>query len=380
MRIPGRILIVGTLAAIALSARGPAARAGVDPGLCHSTTARAAIPPNFAVNACFDGSHLTLEDSINYVLEVGSTGAVGPPKRIETDFGLAADAERLHARGNAGIFLPGDKLVFPVGAGAGSVGLTHAPDNGFYAIATTIAAFFPGKPAAVLGAFTALVAELNDDEDKYANCLIGKDWLGQLGCESEHSWNVTYAAGRAAVNGTASDIVAAVLAPAEWAKWVQATVDQALPLIKAAKVIKIAPASATPASRPTTAPSRTAPEAPPNTTTQAAPSTPSPTTVTTGSGALENGAQFSSMCVVAWPTAPTITGNSIQMTMSCNAVPESDYLFTVVTYGDPNLAICPDHPDAYVTGTVNGAATSDYGFKELLVTASSVKVQGQCAS
>jgi hypothetical protein len=61
-------------------------------------------------------------------------------------------------------------------------------------------------------------------------------------------------------------------------------------------------------------------------------------------------------------------------------VPESEYLFTVVTYGDPNLPICPDHPDASVVGTVSGTATSEYGYKELLVQASSVKVKGQCQS
>jgi lysophospholipase L1-like esterase len=128
---------------------------------------------------------------------------------------------------------------------------------------------------------------------------------------------------------------------------------------------------------------------PPATTTQPPPTTTQPPPTTTEStvtstptttGSLTSGASFNSTCVVAWPTAPTITSNSIQMTMSCNAVPESEYLFTVVTYGDPTLPICPDHPDAYVVGTVSGTATSDYGYKELLVQASSVKVQGQCAS
>lgn len=124
----------------------------------------------------------------------------------------------------------------------------------------------------------------------------------------------------------------------------------------------------------TTSASTTTTQPPPTTTESTA--TPTPTT----SGSLTSGASFNSTCVVAWPTAPTITSNSIRMTMSCNGVPESAYLFTVVTYGDPNLPICPDHPDADVVGTVSGTATSEYGYKELLVQASSVKVHGQCAS
>ncbi len=258
MRVPDRLTLLLAVSALAFSASACNAQAGVDPTLCHSTTARANIPANFAVNACFDGSHLTLEDSTNYVLEVATAGDVGRPQRKEIDYGLAADAERLHASGNPGIFLPGDTLIFPVGSGAGTVALTHAPDNGFYAIATTIAGFFPGKPAAVVGAFTGLVAELDDDYFEYAKCVVGKNWLGQLGCQAQRSWNVTYAVGRAVVNGTASGIVAAVLAPSEWAKWFQATVEQASPLISAAKVITIAAAlpNGQPPSAPTSRTSR----------------------------------------------------------------------------------------------------------------------------
>jgi cutinase len=88
------------------------------------------------------------------------------------------------------------------------------------------------------------------------------------------------------------------------------------------------------------------------------------------------GASFDDLCVVAWPTAPVRTANAIEMTMSCQHVPESEYLFTDVSYGDPNLAITPDTPEARVIGRVVGTATSDLGYKELLVAASSVVVQG----
>lgn len=78
---------------------------------------------------------------------------------------------------------------------------------------------------------------------------------------------------------------------------------------------------------------------------------------------------------MAWPTAPVVTSDSIQMTMSCDAVPEDEYLFTEVVYGDPNLPITPDNSRAYVVGKIVDVATSAYGYKELIVQASSVKVQ-----
>ena len=225
MLIPRRLtrtllLLAAALASLMLAER---ARAGVNPGLCHSTTTRANIPSNFAVDACFDGASLTLCNSTELVLEVSASGSVGNASRTESDYGLAADAERLKTN-DPNIFLPGDQLKFPVGPGQGSVSLRGSSDNGFYAIATTIADFFPGKPNAVMGAFTGLVSELDDDLSQYQTCMVGKNWLGQLGCKALRDRNVAFAVGRAVVNGGASAIVGAVLGPAEWTKWVNSNV------------------------------------------------------------------------------------------------------------------------------------------------------------
>lgn len=84
------------------------------------------------------------------------------------------------------------------------------------------------------------------------------------------------------------------------------------------------------------------------------------------------GSQFDDECVIAWPTAPTYTSNAIEMTMSCEHVPESKFLFTDVVYGDPQLQPTPDTGYMHVVGTVLGTAHSGYGFNELEVQASSV--------
>jgi len=178
------------------------AQAGLDPGLCHSTTARADIPSNFGVDACFDGTKLTLRNSTTLVLNASRTGDVGNPTRHEGDYGLAADAERRHAS-DPDVFLPGDELIFRVGSGAGTVSIRSSHDNGYYAIATTIADFFPLKSTAIVNAFSGLVAELNDDFAQYHSCMAKNDWLGQIGCHALLVRNVTFAAGRAAISGTA---------------------------------------------------------------------------------------------------------------------------------------------------------------------------------
>lgn len=111
------------------------------------------------------------------------------------------------------------------------------------------------------------------------------------------------------------------------------------------------------------------------TTTMAAPSPPATSNMPTSTGALAIGSRFDSECVVAWPTAPVTTSTSIEMTMSCDAVPENQFLLTEVIYGDPSLPISPNHARAHVIGTVVDTATSAYGYKELVVQASSVQVQ-----
>jgi hypothetical protein len=118
------------------------------------------------------------------------------------------------------------------------------------------------------------------------------------------------------------------------------------------------------------------PRAAPVTTSSTTPPVNMPTTTTTPrTGSLTIGSHFDSECVVAWPTAPVITSTSIQMTMSCGAVPENEYLFTQVDYGDPNLPISPEHAQAHVIGTIVDIASSAYGYKELVVQASSVQVK-----
>lgn len=101
-----------------------------------------------------------------------------------------------------------------------------------------------------------------------------------------------------------------------------------------------------------------------------------PTTPTTKpqSSGLAVGDNFEGNCVVAWPTAPVITQDAIIMTMSCSNVPESEYLFTQVQYGDPNLDITPDTGAVQVTGKIVGVAKSELGFKELVVLASNIKL------
>lgn len=96
-----------------------------------------------------------------------------------------------------------------------------------------------------------------------------------------------------------------------------------------------------------------------------------PPTISDGSQRFGIGDEFSAMCSVAWPTAPTYTADSIIMTMHCPDVPQQ-FLFVQVSYPDPNLPINPSTGSVRVHGTVVNIATSAYGPKTLVVQADDV--------
>ena len=80
------------------------------------------------------------------------------------------------------------------------------------------------------------------------------------------------------------------------------------------------------------------------------------------------GDAFESYCQVAWPTAPIRTSRYIQMTMQCDRH-YPGYLLTVVLYGNPSLNVTPSTGRIYIKGQIVDLAESGYGFKEVVVQA-----------
>lgn len=107
---------------------------------------------------------------------------------------------------------------------------------------------------------------------------------------------------------------------------------------------------------------------------QTVPYTSTSPTATSQSNGYAVGSDFNATCTIAWPTAPVRTTSAIQMTTTCPGVP-STFQFVVVVYGDPKLAVSPSHATIVVRGKVVDIAQSEYGFKELVVEASSATVR-----
>ncbi len=338
---------------VAIGLSGPSADAGPAPGLCQMQTDRGKIPSGFAIEACFDGKTVTLRNDLEVALSVETRGDVGRPSRSESDHGLAAEATRLQSE-DSNILLPGDTLRFPVGAGKAALGVGTSNSAGFYALATTADNFIPGRPSAVIGSFTSFMHEVDGDFSQYENCLAGKNWIGQLGCKALLTRNLTYAVGRGTVKGAASGLVGTLLAAATFARWFDAQPDQVKTVLHSPPIELKAAGKGSSKPPPPAPPPKQAPKPKP---------APAPK-----ASSLSVGSSFDDECVVAWPTAPVRSEDSIELTMSCQHVPEDEFLFTAVIYGDPDLDIHSDSV-AHVEGEVVDVLESDYGYSELVVDA-----------
>lgn len=225
-----RAAVLLVMMAIALvGGRASAARAALDTGLCRSNTSRGAIPPSFAVEACFDGTTLYVHNDRDLALGVAVQGSVGHPKRTETNYDLEVDAARLKSK-DPDVLLPGDTLAFPIGSSTAKVRLRGTDVTSFYGMADIIAHFFPiPKAGALFEDYTQLVAELNEDGTKYLACRArSRKRLHRVACELALKGNTAFAVGRFVVHGglalaksEAGKIAGLVVTYVEGGKWVK---------------------------------------------------------------------------------------------------------------------------------------------------------------
>ena len=101
------------------------------------------------------------------------------------------------------------------------------------------------------------------------------------------------------------------------------------------------------------------------------PETPPPTNAAPTSNRFKVGDTFSARCTIAWPTAPAVGTDSIEMRTSCPSV-SNEYLFVDVIYGDPNLRVTPSRSTMQIHGKVIDIVRNGLGFTTLAVEANRI--------
>jgi hypothetical protein len=189
------------------------------PGLCAMNTVRGSVPADFPIDACMNNSELVLSNTLTVPVNLSITGSTGNLVRVSTDYGTPADLTR-YKYPSPLLLLPGDIVRIPVGTGAATVSIAGTEAGGFYALATTLNDFLPGGTVkAVWDSMVTMISDMSGDVGQYENCVAGKNWIGQLGCQAVLIRGLLVAIGKGVLTGTAKAALAVIVNAAFFAKW-----------------------------------------------------------------------------------------------------------------------------------------------------------------
>ncbi len=231
--IPALLLL--SLLALPLADAGTASAAPA-PGLCAGDASRGSVPDSFAIDACMNSSGLTLRNTLAFPVRIETNGDTGAVTTISINQGIPASVTRV-LNSDPNVLMPGDVARVSVGSGAAAVDVTTDPsDDKNYAITTTINAFIPvgavsGDAAAVKAAWgrlATMISDVSGDYAEYQGCVVGKNWLSQLGCQLSLLKNVSFAVTKALVlsgwgiaAGTVKSVIMLLANVSTFEKWAE---------------------------------------------------------------------------------------------------------------------------------------------------------------
>ncbi|MCY7288464.1 MAG: hypothetical protein LH624_09510 [Cryobacterium sp.] len=232
-----RTVIVLLLACMAVHGPVAPAAAGEDAGLCSPDRSRVEIPGDFPLEACFDGSTLTLFNGTQFPMSLSIIGSdVGQPERSSQTGGPSASAMLDYIRpgdflaapainapdSRSGLLPPDFYIRTPIGDGAAkvSVGTAEAAVQKEYLLAELLWRYLPLTAGAeAVKTATELVKEIRKVTDEYAVCLERNNGWGEIHCPILVRRNVAFAVARAGFTIVGKDIPKAIISGIDLAKW-----------------------------------------------------------------------------------------------------------------------------------------------------------------
>lgn len=174
----------------------PAVAGGPDRTLCREDTSRVTIPSDFTLDACFDGSVLTLKNRTGFVLQVHGEGDITGAIRNADAPDTAAILTTLITADN--MLPPGSYLQLWLGPGQTDIQIEVPEDaNRKYALYKLLISYLPSLPGTVAGVWDAVMEAVESIDTAFANwrkCAdAAANWLGDLGCTAGATGNVSWA-------------------------------------------------------------------------------------------------------------------------------------------------------------------------------------------
>lgn len=253
--------VIGAVALLA-STSIPA-QAGPTPSLCQSNESRGAVPNDFPIEACVDGSNIWLRNNLAVPITLQITGG-GAPTPVQLDQSTAAIATRTHVA-NANVLMPNDLMRIPLGDGQGQVLLADTDAGFFYIEALTLSAFLPlGATQAAYDAFTGLITDLDNTMRGYQQCIVGKNVVQRAACSIAASASASFAVGKAVALGVAQGVAALVLNTVAWGQQVSSQIPDVNTILSGARTLSQAAVPPPAATVPPVVPPNSPPQPPTN--------------------------------------------------------------------------------------------------------------------
>jgi hypothetical protein len=207
-RIVCRAFGIGVSCIAALLVFGPpSTSAAPNRALCEFSEQRVAVPADFALDACFDGTTLVIVNPLDIPVEVQISGrTIGPTER--SSYGPPEPASLALDRllpSTSGILMPRYRLRVSVGAGSAEVRIGGTELGPAYAFMTLAADVIPAPELLEIAALVPpLTAELKRAIDNRVECeRKASNWYSLGSCKARFLWDVDFALTRFGVKAGA---------------------------------------------------------------------------------------------------------------------------------------------------------------------------------
>lgn len=212
------VLLVLPLLGVPSASAAPAP--GSAPPLCESDESRGGVPESFPVDACVDGTTITVRNDRDRAVLVTRIGDVGVPVRVRSENSDVAAVVR-RTGGDGEVLLPGEVVRWPIGAELAVVTVQPLPVAALE-LGTLLRGWLAGTDQPAYEAqqhAAALVVEISDALRARETCADGQDFLTTASCDVVAAVAIGNTAASHLDRRSADELLPLLLDQSSWEDW-----------------------------------------------------------------------------------------------------------------------------------------------------------------
>ncbi|SDF21325.1 hypothetical protein SAMN05660662_1364 [Blastococcus aurantiacus] len=214
------VLLVAPVLSVPAASAAPVPAA---PVLCAADGTRGAVPASFPVEACVDGTGMTLRNDRDRPVVVSGRGDLQGRVLLRSQNDARSDVVRRTAPA-AMVLLPGEVARWSVGPGPALLTVAPLPVPSAPEIAEVLTRALAGEGTReatreLHDSVGALVLEIAAAAAARADCAEGRSFLGSAACDVTAAAEIGSATADHLDRRTTAEVLPQLLDPAAWAEW-----------------------------------------------------------------------------------------------------------------------------------------------------------------